>query len=257
MTGGSEIRRFTRPYDTQELDDTVRLRGGAILRGALSEALCARLCDEVDRWFEHRPGMREPTVRLPSIVGKLASAPEAILQPDLLGWAARMLAPMTGQVLLSSADYLERGPGDEAAVAVRGMHRGTRAWPHVPIGRHPVCVHAIVALVPFTPANGGMWLALDSQWLPDGEQPHPDTVVQAAMDRGDAVLLRSDLIHSAGANLTADQARRTLSVGYQVDWLRRAEDGTLELPPAAAADLPVELRQLLGSEQDAAMRAPS
>jgi hypothetical protein len=249
------LRRFRRPYNTGDMDETIRVQGAAIALDVISADLCTRSRAEIDRWLDDHPAATDPvagisrgphTVRLHSLLNKVASASEVVAHPDILGWARRMLAPRSTQVLLSAAEYLERTPGEERRQEVQGLHRGTESWPRIPIGAHPVMVHAIVALAPFTVGNGAMWLAMNSQWLPDDEHPHPRTMVQAIMDSGDAVLFRSDLIHTGGVNPSPDQRRRSLSIGYQVDWLRPVENGTLNVPSALAARYPIEVQELLG-----------
>src|SRR5215470_19453346 len=255
----ADLPRFARPYDTDRLDEAVRAGGAAIVTGLLSDDLRIRVSAGIDRWLgEHRhgaPGLTHAahSVCVHSVVNKSPVAAEVIIQPDLLGWARRMLAPLSGQVLLTAAEYRERQPGEAPRPAVQGLHRGTDAWPYASIGVDPVAVYTIIALGSFTPDNGATWFAMGSHRLPLGQPPDPLSLVQAIMAPGDAVVFRSDVLHGVGPNLTADQPLRTLSVGYQVDWLRPVENGTLTVPPAMASTLPEEARALLGYGTRAAL----
>jgi hypothetical protein len=248
----ADLPRFARPYDTGRLDQAVRAGGAAVLVGLLAEDLRARIRAGIDHWLdEHRsgaPGLTRAanSVCVHSVLNKVPVVVEVLIHPDLLRWARRMLAPLSRHVLLTAAEYRERLPGEPPRPSVRGLHRGTDVWPHVPIGAEPVSVYAIVALGPFTPDNGATWFALGSHRPPDGRPPDPSTLAQAIMDPGDAVVFRSDVLHGVGSNVTVDQPLRTLSVGYQVDWLRPVENGTLAVPPALASTLPDEAKALLG-----------
>lgn len=222
------------------------------MTGLLSNDLCMRVRAGIDRWLgEHRHGIPGLTyaaysVCVHSVVNKIPAVTEVIIQPDLLGWARRMLAPLSKQILLTAAEYRERQPGEAARPEVQGLHRGTDAWPHVSHGPDPVSVYAIIALGSFTPDNGATWFAMGSHRLPLGRPPGSPSLAQAIMAPGDAVVFRSDVLHGVGPNMTADQPLRTLSIGYQVDWLRPVENGTLAVPPAMASALPEEARALLG-----------
>jgi len=259
MTNEASVPRFERPYDTGHLDETVRTRGSAILVDAFPAELRARACAEIDQWLDEHGDAdgdafagisRGPkALRLQALLSKLRCAPELITQPDVLAWARRMLAPRGTRVLLNAAEYLEREPDESAGQETQGNHRGTDLWPPVAAATHPVAVHAIVALVPFTTGNGGVWLAMDSHRLAAGERPDPRSLVRVLMEPGDAVLFRSDVIHGAGANVSGER-RRALSVGYQVDWLRPAENNTLNVSPRTAAGLPEEVQELLGYGTD-------
>src|SRR5215831_1434201 len=251
-----EIASFARPYDVSAIDDAVRTDGAVILRGVVSPRLRKQFNSEVGRWLElhpeHKVGPQTDsiyggfqgyqTLRIHSLVSKFPSVCDLMTHPDLLGWAERALAPICSSVLLSVAELIEIRPGQ----AAQFPHRDSDLWVHLPRGEHSVAVNAIVAMSPFIAENGATRAALGSHWLPSGADPAPETVVAAVMDAGDAFLFRADLIHGGGANSTADERRRGLSLSYQVGWLRTVEAGTLNVPPAAAAALPPKVQDLLG-----------
>jgi hypothetical protein len=251
----ASISRFTQPYDVSAIVETVRTRGAAILSQAFSPALCDRFVAEIEAYFHDNPekkaqaarsilaGFQGPcSVTLHGLVGRIPSAAEMVVQPDIIGSARRLLEPMTSNVLLTIAEYMERRPGQP----VQGLHRDTAAWPHVPVRDDPIAVTVMGAMSDFTAENGATWVVLDSHQRPDDDGPGWDEAVQAELDEGDALLFRSDTFHAGGANRTESDVRRVLSLGYQVGWLRQVENTTLSVPPAIASGLPEEVQELLG-----------
>jgi len=229
------VRRFSRPYDAGDLDETIRACGGAIIENIVSDQLITSCRTEIDQWFHEHGGASTavfrgpPGIRIAAIVNKAPSASRVIGLPDILDTAGRLLAPLSAQSLLCAAEYLESRPAPERHGEIHGLHRSTDIWPHVTIDDDPIAIHAIVPLAGFTVDNGGIWLAMDSHRLPAGEPPKPDTLAQVVANPGDVILIRSDLWHCAGVDGTRDQPRRTLSIGYQVDWLRPIENGFFEI----------------------------
>ncbi|CAM3751017.1 phytanoyl-CoA dioxygenase family protein [Kibdelosporangium persicum] len=245
--------RFARPYDTSAVDEAIRERGAAVLRQAFSPAMCDRFVAEVNDYIERNPERRKhaaesilggfqgpQSVTLHGLVGRIPSAAEMVVQPDVFGAARRALANKTSNVLLTICEYMERRPGQP----VQGLHRDTSAWYHLPIGADAVAITVMGAMSDFTERNGATWVVLDSHG--SDAEPSWDDAVQATMDKGDALVFRSDLVHAGGANETEDQPRRLFSLGYQVGWLRQVENTSLSVPPAVAAGLPPEVQDLLG-----------
>ncbi|MBN9743451.1 hypothetical protein DMP23_20595 [Amycolatopsis sp. A1MSW2902] len=241
------VPRFAPPYDVEALDDAVRTRGAAVLIGAFDPALCDRFVAEVHDYLDRHPDRREQAAKsilgsfqgprsrtLHALVGRVPVATEMVAQPDLLGCARRLLAPLTASVLLTIAEYMKRHPGQEC----QSLHRDTEAWTHVPIGEHPVAVTLMCAMSDFTADNGATWVVLDSHRKPRGETPTMADAVRATMSTGDALLFRSDVFHAGGANDTVDDVRRIFSLGYQVGWLRPVENSTLRAARAGRRSAP-------------------
>ncbi|HEV2372342.1 MAG TPA: phytanoyl-CoA dioxygenase family protein [Streptosporangiaceae bacterium] len=231
------------------------MQGAAILSQAFLPTLCDRFVAEIEAYFADNPESREKaaqsilggfqgphSVTLHGLVGRIPSATEMVVQPDILGCARRLLEPMTDNVLLTIAEYMERRPGQPC----QGLHRDTAAWPHVPVREDPVAVTVMGAMSDFTAANGATWIVPGSHQRADNDGPTWDEAIQAELKKGDALLFRSDLFHAGGANATENDTRRMLSLGYQVGWLRQVENTTLSVPPAVASGLPEDVQDLLG-----------
>jgi len=250
------IPRFGRPFDHAAVDNAVRTCGAAILESVVPPSLRQQFNAEVDAWLADHPGHRVgpqgdsiygafqgyDTLRLHALAAKFPSASALIAHPDIVGWARRMLTPVCSSILLSVAELIEIWPGQ----IPQFQHRDSDLWVHLPRGEHSVAVNAMVAMTRFTAENGGTWVALGSHLLAAGSQPAAGNCVQAVMDPGSALLFRADLIHGGGANCTADERRRALSLSYQVGWLRTVENGILNVPPSLAVSLPPEVQDLLG-----------
>jgi ectoine hydroxylase-related dioxygenase (phytanoyl-CoA dioxygenase family) len=250
------IPRVTRPYDPAELDEAVLRRGAVILEGAYSPEECETFRSEIDAYLEANPDeakyaetsvlgfFQGSTSRtLHSLVGAIPCASSMVLQKDIVGCARRTLAPLSDTILLTIAEYMARHPGQE----LQGLHRDTFSWRHVPVGDQPIALTVMAAMSDFTPENGATWVVPDSYGGP-ATDPAPEwsEAVQAEMKQGDALLFRADLFHGGGANTTESDVRHIFSMGFQVAWLRTVENSTLSVPPAVAAELPVELQELLG-----------
>ncbi|MFI7613071.1 phytanoyl-CoA dioxygenase family protein [Nonomuraea terrae] len=250
------VPRLKRPYDPEELDDAVKNRGAAILVEAYSREECETFLTQVSAFLRTHPEeadyaagsvlasfQGETTSSLHALIGRVPCAASMVLHEDLLGCARRLLRPKSSTVLMTVAEYMARRPGAPR----QELHRDTFSWRHVPVGEHPIALTVMAAMSPFTAENGGTWAVLDSHGGP-ATDPAPDwsSAVQAEMGQGDALMFRADLFHAGGANHSDTDVRHIFSTGYQVGWLRTVDNGTLSVPPDMAAELPEELRELLG-----------
>lgn len=250
------VPRLTRPYDPAELDAAVRDRGAVILAEAYSEEQCDTFLTEVGKHLAEHPeeadyaagsvlgGFQgDTTSTLHGLVGTIPCAPEMVLQKDIVGCARRVLSPLSDTVLLTIAEYMARKPG----AFRQELHLDTFSWRHVPPSENPIALTVMAAMSDFTADNGATWVVLDSHGGPPTAQaPDWSEAVRAEMKKGDALLFRADLFHAGGANVTESDVRHIFSMGFQVAWLRQVENSTLSVPPAKAAELDPELRELLG-----------
>ncbi len=124
----------------------------------------------------------------------------------------------------------------------------------VPTPGTTLYLHVVVALDPFTEANGATVVVPGSHRgagaaRAAAEQDVPAVAVPVAA--GGAVVFDGALVHAAGANRTArtDPAggrRRALHVFYSRPWVQPHWDFPASLGPEAAAGLSEEQRRLLG-----------
>lgn len=148
-----------------------------------------------------------------------------------MAWAERMLACVADSVLLNAGELIQIQPGEPAQY----LHRDSDAWP-APIGLHPLVVNCMLALGPFTAANGATRVVLGSHRWPAGRCPEEHELRPVELRPGDALLFPGDLVHGGGANRT-DQPRRGVSLSYCAGWLRPVENSVLNVPPGLARHL--------------------
>jgi len=109
-------------------------------------------------------------------------------------------------------------------------------------------VNALVALTPFTEANGATRVVAGSHLLPEEEAYDEDAAVPAEMAPGSVLLFSGKTVHAAGANRTSS-ARHGLHLSYCLGWLRTGENHQLAVPEHTARRLPAGVRKLLGFAQ--------
>lgn len=256
MTTGKAVPRLTRPYDPDELDDTLRDRGAVVLAGAYTGEQCDTFLTQVREYLTAHPEEAEyaaksvlggfqgdTTLTLHGLVGAVPCAADMVVQRDIVDCARRVLRPLSDTVLLTIAEYMARQPG----AFRQELHCDTFSWRHAPHGEHPIAITVMAAMSDFTAANGATWVVLDSHGGPaTAAAPDWSEAVQATMTKGDALVFRADLFHAGGANTTEADVRHIFSMGFQVAWLRQVENTSLSVPPARAAELDPELQELLG-----------
>jgi ectoine hydroxylase-related dioxygenase (phytanoyl-CoA dioxygenase family) len=66
------------------------------------------------------------------------------------------------------------------------------------------------------------------------------------MSAGSALFYLGSTIHGGGENLTEDEWRRGLFLGYVVGWLRAEENSFLTVPIEKVKTMPTRVQELLG-----------
>lgn len=206
--------RFRPPFDWPAIDAEVRTSGAAVAEALVANELVARTNADFDAWLAEHPDAGLPTsgselydlflghrtVRLHGLAAKVPAAAELIGHEDVVGWAERLLAPLSNGIQLNAGELIQIGPGEPAQY----LHRDSDSWP-MPVGEHPVLVNAMVALSDFTSETGATNAVLGSQTWPDGQHPSPDQIAQVTMAPGDVLLFRGDIVHGGGHNRTTDK----------------------------------------------------
>jgi ectoine hydroxylase-related dioxygenase (phytanoyl-CoA dioxygenase family) len=231
------------PSDAPEdVVTTLQAKGVAIVRDLIVGDELDRLAADLRRILdESAVGDHEylglATRRTGRLLAKTRHADRLATDPFVLA----VLEGLLGEVQLTAPSAIELLPGEEAG----WWHYDDRFYP---LGRpHPdVVCNVLVAIDPFTEANGATRVAIGSnQWRVPRDPRPSDRVIVAEMDAGSAVLMTGATTHSAGAN-TTDRSRVGLAMEYASAWLRPQETLTLSVPPSIAVGLPPRLQQLLG-----------
>nr|BBK08010.1 phytanoyl-CoA dioxygenase [Streptomyces sp. TP-A0584] len=248
---------FATPHDWEAIDEAARRHGAAIVSGLIPPDVIERFNRETDAWIAANAGRLAPdtgserydlflgrrTLRIHALPAKIEASHDLVTHPDLLGCVERLLSHWSNGALLSAAEVIQIGPGESSQI----LHRDTGSWwPHLERGEHPWNVSAMIALTPFTEQNGATRVVPGSHDWPLERRPHPSRILRAVMEPGDVLFFRGDVLHGGGANRTADQARRGVTLSYCAGWLRPVDNIMLAVPPHKAAELPDELLALLG-----------
>ena len=255
VAAAGKLPEFSKPYDWPAIDTAVRNIGGAILKSFLSPEELHTLNADFDQYLQAHTKMAEAnsgsglyddflghkTLRLHGLAEKVPTTRGLIGHEELIGWAERLMAPVSSSVQLSAGELIQIQPGEPAQLP----HRDSDSWSQFPLGPAPIVVNAIIALDATTEENGATHVAPGSFAWERERVAEPQEFTRAVMAPGDAVLFRGDTIHGGGAN-TSQGRRRVLSISYCAGWLRPVENNFLNLSRETVRTLPKRLQDVLG-----------
>jgi hypothetical protein len=257
-----ELQRVNQSVSSVELCEILERDGALIVEEILTPAQLDRLDSELDRIVaEVTPGLRHPTsedmidfyglstIRIDGLPAKSSTFIEAMLLPHLLESADHFLLPNCKDYLLNTGQLIQIGPGETA----QELHRDESAWAEVPYPRPPLEVEAMFALTDFTAANGATRVVPGSHHWPPDRKAEASEITQAEMKAGSALVYLGSAIHGGGANVTTDQQRRGMFLGYVVGWLRTEENLFLTVPFDKVRDMPLRVQELLGYKSHGAI----
>ncbi|HEX3947741.1 MAG TPA: phytanoyl-CoA dioxygenase family protein, partial [Acidimicrobiales bacterium] len=221
--------------------ERVRDEGYAVVTGlrspeqvAAQRASLAPLLEQTE--FGGNSFLGRRTRRVFSLLAKVRTLDDAILDPVILGAADRVL----GDHQMCVATAIEIHPGEGAQT----LHADDGVYP-LPTSVGPLTLNSMWALDDFTAANGATRLVPRSHHWPEKRLADPDEVVVAEMPAGSVLLYLGSLLHGGGAN-QADRPRLGVVLEYSVSWIRPQENLGLTYPPDLVRDLPERLQELLG-----------
>lgn len=143
---------------------------------------------------------------------------------------------------LNTGQLICIGPGESPQL----LHRDELNWPQA-VRDDEITVTAIFALTDFTGPNGATVIAPGSNKWTDIPEPIPaESLCQATMPAGSALLYSGKVIHGGGANTTSDEWRVGLHAGFCRGWLRAEENYQLTVPLERAKAFPEAVQYLLG-----------
>ncbi len=198
--------------------------------------------------------MGHKTHRIDGLPGKSKAFIDLLLHPLALDMADHYLLPSCLHYLLSTAQLIEI----EADETVQYLHRDDTAWIHPPMPTDRDAVPTVdvpqlevivlYALCDFTAENGATRVVPGSHLWPDRRRPEEHEVIAAEMPAGSAIYYVGKTLHGGGPNLTKDQPRRALFLGFSLGWLRTKENFFISTPIEAVRGMPPRVQQLLGYE---------
>ena len=260
------IERFGPDVSIGSLIEALDRDGVAMVSDAIPPELLSALNAEFDGLIAgSEPGtpnhipmlidfMGHKTHRIDGLPGKSKSFVELLQHPLALEMADHYLLPSCLHYLLSTAQLIEI-LADET---VQHLHRDDTAWiyPPMPTDRDAVPtvdvpqleVIVLYALCDFTAENGATRVVPGSHLWPARRKPQEHEVVAAEMKAGSAIYYVGKTLHGGGPNLTQDQPRRALFLGFSLGWLRTKENFFISTPIEAVREMPPRVQQLLGYE---------
>ena len=237
-----------------EAVERIRTEGFAIIPDLVDGARLAKLSDDSDALLhpiDNQPGLNGTRVTGRMFKGLFRSSrafDDIVVNPTIMAVVSGVLAPGkprrhhygTGPgIQLSTAMIKDVQPGEN----IRALHQDDGYFP-IPRPRQPLVVNTLLAIDPFTAANGGTTLVPGSHlWKKRLEPDHDFVTVE--MDAGSILMFDGALWHGHGPNTTRDQCRRALNLYYSCHWLRQIEGHYCGLPEAEVHGLPETLKALL------------
>jgi len=250
-----ELQSVPADTDPAVLCELLDQHGGVIVTGALSQVQLAAINNDLDQIVATtEPGVRHPsteryveffgkrTIRIDGLPAKSSTFVQVMQSPFLIGVADQLLLPNCVDYLLNTGQLIQIAPGETA----QAIHRDEDAWGNFLTPRPLLQVEAMFALSEFTAANGATQVVPGSHRWDADRQPVPAEIVPAEMKAGSALLYLGSTLHGGGANVTNNQSRRGMFLGYVVGWLRTEENVFLSVPIERVRQLPERCQELLG-----------
>ncbi len=253
------IRRVDKTTSSQDLCSVLEQDGAVIVENILAAEQLTKINTELEEFVSAAtPGSRNATspemvdflglstIRIDGLAAKSETFLEAMLLPQLCEAADRFLLPNCEDYLLNTGQLIQIGPGESA----QELHRDEEAWDEqtsvLPWPRPQLQIEAMFALTDFTAANGATQVVPGSHFWPLDREARAEEITRAEMKAGSALLYLGTAIHGGGANVTTDQYRRGMFLGYVVGWLRTEENTFLTVPIEKVRHMPVRIQELLG-----------
>lgn len=249
------IKRIKNTASSEELCKLLESDCAVIVEDILTTEQLHNLNAELDSHIlKTEPGLRNPsaeeliefyghsTIRIDGLPAKSPTFLEAMLLPQLCQTADHFLLPSCEDYLLNTGQLIEIGPGESA----QELHHDESAWEEVPSPKPQLEIEAMFALTDFTIANGATRVVPGShRWTKD-RKAKPEEIVHAEMKAGSALIYLGTAIHGGGANVTVDEKRRGMFLGYVVGWLRTEENMFLTVPIEKVRTMPKRIQELMG-----------
>ncbi|MFT5657926.1 MAG: ectoine hydroxylase-related dioxygenase (phytanoyl-CoA dioxygenase family) [Gammaproteobacteria bacterium] len=238
-----------------EIFELLERDGAVIIQEAIPESLLGAINLDLDGLVEKTaPGLRHAThdeavefygnstIRFDGLPGRSLSFLDIMRLPFLIGTADHFLLSNCEDYLLNTGQLIQIGPGQKS----QPLHRDDDSWDYIEPPRKLVQIEAMFALSDFTAENGATQVVPGSHnWTLERKPTLPE-ITRAEMKAGSALLYLGSTLHGGGANLTDDEWRRGMFLGYVVGWLRTEENMFLTVPIDKVHGMPTRIQELLG-----------
>lgn len=181
------------------------------------------------------------TRRITGLIARSEGARTLGLNPLIGEICDHHLLPNCERWHLHVTAALEIGPGARKQV----LHREEDPFAFFPVPRPNLALSTMWAMTDFTVENGATLLVPGSHRWEAGREAEPQEIVSATMPKGSVLVWLGGTLHAAGANVSNDW-RYGIILSYALGWLRQEENQYLDVPAPVAANLPHEVRALIG-----------
>ena len=184
------------------------------------------------------------TTRFTRLAHRSPAFVDILTDPFYLAAVDRVLLPSAADYWMNTGQMMIIGPGEGA----QWIHRDAENWPTLcrPDG-FEVTLSCMFAISEFTADVGATRVVPGShRWDDYGRRAQPDEICQAVMPAGAGMIYTGRVLHSGGANTTADEFRYGLHLSYVLGWLTPEEAGPLGTSWDEVRHLPELAQRLLG-----------
>jgi hypothetical protein len=249
----SELNHVPAATPPHDIADHLRRDGYVIVDNLASARLMDTIDDELAPHLAATPTgynamIGKKTRRTGALIARSPACRTLIQNPTVLGVCADFLGhASTFQLMLTQVISIE--PGESA----QALHRDQNAWDFFPFpdDYHVQC-NMLWALSDYTAEMGATRVVPGSQATDRKPTDYTDAdCLQAEMTRGSVLIYTGKIVHSGGANRTADKVRRAININYSVGWVRQEENQFLSVTPEVARTLDDDLLRLIGYQEGA------
>jgi len=256
------LRRVPASSPAAELAAITAQDGAVIVEQAFSREVVERFvtdtaADLAAQPFGPKHGHRDAfwgvnTRQLHDLFPRSRTFREEIIDADLLHDIGDKVfgGERTGYCLVD-ADIIDVGPGS----AAQQLHRDLERYPpFITLGpaMQEIMITFLIALTDFTIDNGGTRVIPGSNhWTDFSDKGTESMSVATEMAPGDMLYFSGKTSHGTGGNVTENIRRATLSIGFQVGYLKPKANWPFLIDHNLAATLTPRVRRLVGFPTDA------
>lgn len=246
----------------QEVIDVIERDGGVIIRDFIDQETVAGLEHDLRPHLDATPfgeddpefaGVRtrrvgalfkhtrhaDPVARHPLYRG---AAEHYLCNPDRI-WLGADPVEVASAFQIGVTGAADLYPGETP----QPLHRDDSVWhwPHPEGGGRQARVQIMVAISDFTADNGATNVIPGSHKWGDDRAPLKEEAVPAVMSAGSALIFIGGTFHGGGEN-SSKERRTSLSIAFDLAYLRQEENHYLSIPVELAKGIPDDIARDLG-----------
>jgi len=251
---GNQLKHFTLEDGHDRIIEAVAEDGGVIVEKFIADSLVEKIRTQLAEYEKaFSPGISESylktmfagtqTKRFTGLVAKAPAFAEVIDHHFLHEWIGGVFQ---NDYWINTGQAMVVGPGSDDQF----LHRDSGNWPIIyKMGADApeVMLSVMLAISDFTAENGATRVVPGShKWADWFAGAAPESVMQAVMPAGSALLYSGKTLHGAGANRTSDNWRLGIHLSFVLGQLTPEEALPLTIPWEIAKDLPERVKAMLG-----------